>query len=113
VFAYRRSGNTASSRRLLGLSEGYRAESTAGRIGTVERVLRRRSTGEPYALAIRAGLYVTRLVVVPASFVTAVDGGRRCVVLEAGVLEAPRLPRWSGASPVTGPRRAVELAAAG
>jgi hypothetical protein len=63
---------------LLAGCEGYRVDSPDGRVGTVEAVLP--SFG---ALAVAAGLFATRILLVPFSDVERVDRERRRVVLRA------------------------------
>jgi hypothetical protein len=60
--------------------EGFRVDSTSGRVGVVEEV-RVSSSKEPEALAVRAGIFRMRLVIVPVSQVERVVPARKRVLL--------------------------------
>lgn len=60
--------------------EGFRVDSKSGRVGVVEEV-RLSSRKQPEALAVRAGLFRTRLLIVPVSEVERVVPRRKRVLL--------------------------------
>ena len=73
----------------LARSEGFRVDTPAGRLGSVELVMLRARPDEPDALVVRVGVLGRRLVVVPAEEVADVLPGRRRIVLR-------RVPDLSG-----------------
>jgi len=66
----------------LGTCEGFRVDSRNGRVGIVEEV-RFSSRKEPETLAVRGGLFRTRLLFVPVGAVERVIPRRKRVLLRA------------------------------
>ena len=63
--------------------EGYRVDSPDGRVGVVEHVRLAPDSGRPELLAVRSGLFVPRLLLVPADRVEGVVPRERRVVLRS------------------------------
>lgn len=75
-------GEWASARDYwLGRCEGFRVDSPAGRIGFVEDVLFRSRSARPETLAVRAGLFGRRLLLVSIESVEEVIPSRQRIVL--------------------------------
>lgn len=86
---------------LLKRSRGFRVDSPDGRIGFVEDVLHRLGSDGPVALAVRAGLFGKRLLLVSTENVEAVDPTRGRIVLRG----SPKLSGTQSGGLLTGKRR--------
>ena len=74
--------------------EGYRVDSPDGRVGVVEHVRLAPDSGRPELLAVRSGLFVPRLLLVPVARVEGVIPRERRVILrvvpQPGMRRRPR-----------------------
>lgn len=81
----------ASRRRLAG-TEGFRADGPDGRIGYVKRVSSSTIEDAPDTLHVATGLFIVRVVPIPASEIVDVEPERGRVVVRQ-MVRRPRPPR--------------------
>jgi hypothetical protein len=81
----------ASRRRLVGM-EGFRVDGPDGRVGYVKRVSSTTSGGAPDTLHVATGLFIVRVVPIPASEIVDVEPERRRLVIRQ-MVRRPRPPR--------------------
>jgi hypothetical protein len=80
----------ASRRRLTGV-EGFRVDGPEGRVGYVQRVSSATSGDPPDTLHVATGLFIVRVVPVPASDIIDVQRERRRLVIRR-MVRRPRPP---------------------
>jgi hypothetical protein len=80
----------ASRPRLVGL-EGFRVDGPEGRVGYVKSVSSETSGGAPDTLHVATGLFIVRVVQVPASEIVDVEPARRRLAIRH-MVRRPRSP---------------------
>lgn len=95
VFERQQEGVAGEFAYWLGQCDGYRVDSADGRIGVVEAVRQRPGSCEPQELAVRAGLFGRRVLLVAADQVARIVPREQRIVLEGRVEinGSYRLPR--------------------